>query len=182
MERLKERFHQYLWSLQDDLTGMLGRLDPHIVMTEDLWERRDAKGDPGGGGRTRAFKGDIFEKAGVNTSKVYGAVSLDFSKKLGGENLWATGVSLILHPFSPMIPSVHANFRMLQTEDRYWVGGGVDLTPYYPYEEDFSYFHKVWKKFCAPYGTYNQWKKNCDEYFVNHHRDGEMRGIGGIFF
>ena len=96
--------------------------------------------------------------------------------------LWATGVSVIIHPRNPKIPTVHCNFRMICAGEKYWFGGGADLTPYYPLEEDFHSFHRVWQKACAPYGTWKEWKDYCDEYFVNKHRQGEKRGIGGVFF
>ncbi len=183
-ESVKEEFNTHVRLLQDEITNALQKVDPELHLVEDLWTRQDAEGNDGGGGRTRAFSGKVIEKAGVNTSKVYGKVSPDFAKRIGGEGdrMWAAGLSLIIHPFNPRVPTVHANFRMIQAGQKFWFGGGADLTPYYPYEEDFCHFHKVWKKACRPYGTYEQWKKLCDEYFVNHHRDGEMRGIGGIFF
>lgn len=120
----------------------------------------------------------------MNTSLVHGAVSDDFAKQIGGTNntMWATGISLIIHPRNPRVPTSHANFRMIQAGDKYWFGGGADLTPYYPHVEDFKYFHNVWKEACGPYGYYEQWKKTCDEYFVNKHRNNEMRGVGGIFY
>jgi coproporphyrinogen III oxidase len=96
--------------------------------------------------------------------------------------MWAAGISLIIHPKNPRIPTVHANFRMIHQGNKFWFGGGADLTPYYPHEDDFSHFHGVWKKACAPYENYETMKKTCDEYFNNSHRGIEMRGIGGIFF
>ena len=80
------------------------------------------------------------------------------------------------------MPTVHANFRMIHHGEKYWFGGGADLTPYYPHTEDFVHFHRTWKKVCAPYGNYDSMKKTCDEYFVNKHRNNEMRGVGGFFF
>ena len=184
LDKIKENFYQYVYDLQDAITDEMKKYDPALKMTEDLWERKDFVGSKGGGGRTRAFQGELFENAGVNTSLVFGKVDPEFAAKIGGNNdeMWASGLSLILHPRNPRIPTVHANFRMIQAGDKFWFGGGADLTPFYPHKEDFTYFHKVWKEACEPYGTYEQWKKKCDEYFVNFHRDGEMRGIGGIFF
>ncbi len=184
LDKIKENFYQYVYDLQDAITEEMKIYDPALKMTEDQWERTDFVGNKGGGGRTRAFQGELFENAGVNTSLVFGKVDPEFAAKIGGNNdeMWASGISLILHPRNPRIPTVHANFRMIQAGDKFWFGGGADLTPFYPHKEDFEYFHKIWKEACEPYGTYEQWKKKCDEYFVNFHRDGEMRGIGGIFF
>lgn len=181
---VKEDFVSHVRSLQDAIAEELKRVDPTIEITEDLWERDDAQGDKGGGGRTRAFSGSVIENAGVNTSVVYGKVSEDFAQKIGGngDSMWASGISLIIHPRNPRVPTVHANFRMIQAGDKFWFGGGADLTPFYPHEEDFHYFHKVWREACSPYNCYEDFKKKCDEYFVNFHRNNEMRGIGGIFF
>jgi coproporphyrinogen III oxidase len=184
LERLKENFALHVKELQDQITEKVKSLDPDINITEDLWERLDHAGKPGGGGRTRAFSGDLIENAGVNTSEVYGLLEPDFAAKIGSTDgtMWASGLSLIIHPKSPRIPTVHANFRMIVAGERFWFGGGADLTPFYPHEEDFRHFHNVWKKACAPYQSYEWMKRECDQYFVNHHRGGEMRGIGGIFF
>ena len=88
----------------------------------------------------------------------------EFAEQLKGKgnNLWASGLSLIIHPLNPKVPTVHVNFRMIARNDDFWFGGGADLTPYYPYEEDFIYFHNVWKKACAPYNVYQEMKEECD--------------------
>ena len=188
LEESKESFYQHVLELQERITKKMQELDPSLLevggLNEDLWQRQDFDGNPGGGGRTRAFAGRLFENAGVNVSKVFGTVDPKFAASIGGTNntMWATGISLIIHPHNPKIPTVHANFRMIQAGDKFWFGGGADLTPFYPFEEDFDYFHNTWKKACSQYGTYDSWKKTCDEYFVNRHRNNEMRGIGGIFF
>lgn len=184
LEQEKNGFHQFVCELQDQITKEMKRLDPTITLIEDNWQRTDHKGLPGGGGRTRAFEGAIFENAGVNTSLVHGYIDPKFAQALGGTNdsMWAAGISLIIHPVNPRVPTVHANFRMIQAGEKFWFGGGADLTPYYPHTEDFSYFHGVWKNALQPFGEYEKMKKTCDEYFVNHHRQGEMRGIGGFFF
>ena len=181
---IKNKFHTHVLALQEQITDKLKEVDASINIQEDLWKREDFKGNDGGGGRTRAFEGDVIENAGVNTSLVYGEIDPNFAKKLGSSvpTIWATGLSLIIHPKSPRVPTTHANFRMIQAGDKVWFGGGADLTPYYPYPEDFIYFHKVWEKACSPYNCYSSMKKECDTYFTNHHRDGEMRGVGGIFF
>ena len=179
---LQEKFHHHVRVLQDKITQEMRRLDPGLVLTEDQWERVDHVGQAGGGGRTRAFAGELFENAGVNTSCVFGKIDPIFAQKLQGEGdtMWAAGISLIIHPRNPRVPTVHANFRMIRQGSKLWFGGGADLTPYYPHEEDFRYFHQTWKN--AAGESYSWMKKECDEYFVNHHRGGEMRGIGGIFF
>lgn len=182
MEQHKQKFHQHVKELQDKITQEMKNLDPSLVVKEDLWQRLDHAGHPGGGGITRAFQGELFENAGVNTSCVFGKIDPSFAKHLqgSGDEMWAAGISLIIHPKNPRVPTVHANFRMIHQGDKFWFGGGADLTPYYPYEDDFSYFHGVWKK--AAGVNYDQMKKTCDDYFNNAHRGIEMRGIGGIFY
>jgi len=182
LEELKISFHAHVKKLQEQISQELFKLDPDLVMIEDLWQRKDHAGEAGGGGITRAFQGKLFENAGVNTSCVFGKIDPQFAKHLKGtgEEMWAAGISLIIHPRNPRVPTVHANFRMIHQGEKFWFGGGADLTPYYPYEEDFSAFHGVWKK--AAGGLYDSMKKTCDEYFNNSHRGVEMRGIGGIFF
>lgn len=178
----KEKFHLHVRHLQDKITQEMKSLDPNLILKEDHWQREDHSGQHGGGGITRAFKGELFENAGVNTSCVFGKIDPQFAKQLqgSGDEMWAAGISLIIHPRNPRVPTVHANFRMIHQGTKFWFGGGADLTPYYPHEEDFSYFHQVWKK--ATGDKYDAMKKNCDEYFNNSHRGLEMRGIGGIFF
>src|SRR5207247_503978 len=116
------------------------------MFREDAWERPG-----GGGGRSRVMlEGDVFEKAGVNFSEVFGEMSPEFAQQVPGEGrqFTATGVSLVLHPRSPLVPTVHANFRFLTKGGRAWFGGGADLTPYYPFRDDVVAFHKVWKAVC----------------------------------
>lgn len=184
LEHYKTAFSDHVMDLQERISKRLFEIDPSIELIEDLWERKDHVGAPGGGGRTRAFSGEVIENGGVNYSKVFGKIDPQFSKQLGGDSdeMWASGISLILHPRNPRVPTVHMNFRMIQVGTKYWFGGGADLTPFYPHPEDFKYFHQTWKDVTAPYGQWDAMKKKCDEYFVNTHRDGEMRGIGGIFF
>lgn len=182
LEDLKLNFHNHVKELQNQITQEMQKLDPELTLHEDLWQRTDHGGHPGGGGITRAFKGKLFENAGVNTSCVHGKIDPQFAKHLqgSGDEMWATGISLIIHPVNPKVPTVHANFRMIHQGNKFWFGGGADLTPYYPYEEDFSHFHGVWKKAAGEH--YDSMKKTCDEYFNNSHRGLEMRGIGGIFY
>ncbi len=180
----KTQFSAHVKSLQNQITEQLKIFDPSLELTEDIWERKDFEKNPGGGGITRYFEGELFESAGVNTSEIFGKIDPKFSSQLSGEGeeLWAAGVSLIIHPRNPRVPTVHANFRMIQHGSKHWFGGGADLTPFYPHTEDFKHFHGVWKKACAPYNCYEAMKDTCDKYFVNKHRDNEMRGVGGIFF
>jgi coproporphyrinogen III oxidase len=189
LDDVKKQFDQHVRSLQDLITEELKKIDPSLRMKEDHWQRLDHHGQPGGGGITRAFQGDIIENAGVNTSLIFGASDPTFVKTLVKEqteksDIWACGISLIIHPRNPRIPTTHANFRFIEVGPGtdYWFGGGADLTPYFPHEEDFHYFHQTWAQSCAPYGCYQEMKDECDRYFTNTHRQKEMRGIGGIFF
>jgi coproporphyrinogen III oxidase len=184
LQEYKDKFYSHVKELQQVIIKEMQSLDADLVISEDRWNRLDHAGNEGGGGLTCALEGSLFENAGVNTSNVVGQINPDFAKNLSGtgNELWASGISLIIHPVSPKIPTVHANFRMIHQGDKFWFGGGADLTPFYPHVEDFQYFHDTWKEACSPYGNYAQMKKTCDEYFVNPHREDEMRGIGGIFF
>lgn len=166
---------------QSDICALLEACDGSGTFVRDVWER------PGGGGGVTAMMtdGGVFEQAGVNSSAVWGEFDDVALKKLGGEErrFYATGVSLVLHPRNPMVPTVHANFRYFERGDDRWFGGGSDLTPYYPYDDDCRHFHNVWKRVCDRHDPqhYPHFKRWCDEYFTLPHR-GEMRGIGGIFF
>jgi coproporphyrinogen III oxidase len=177
-----DRVSTYFRDLQDRITSTLEQLDGRARFREDAWQR-----EGGGGGCTRVLTdGGVFEKAGVNFSDVHGEMSEEFAKQIpgAGRDFTARGISLVLHPRSPMVPTVHANFRFLTKGDRQWFGGGADLTPYYPYREDVIHFHKVWQRVCtlhAPLVDYAHMKKWCDDYFFLPHR-GEPRGVGGIFF
>jgi coproporphyrinogen III oxidase len=173
---------EYFRDLQDRICAALEVVDGQARFREDCWQR-----EGGGGGRTRVMAdGGVFEKAGVNFSDVHGQMSEEFARQIPGEGrqFSATGVSLVFHPRSPMVPTVHANFRFLTKGDRQWFGGGADLTPYYPYREDVIHFHRVWKRVCDAHSDivdYRRLKEWCDEYFFLPHR-GEARGVGGIFF
>lgn len=185
-EEVRELFHRGVLELQDQVTRAVLDVDPGVEVIEEPWERVDAHGAPGGGGRTRVFRdGEVFENAGVNVSAVHGALDDAFVRQLRGQpgdRLFAAGISLILHPRNPRVPTTHANFRMVCVGERTWFGGGADLTPYFPHVEDFRAFHRAWRDATAALGTYEAWKAWCDRYFTNTHRDGEMRGVGGIFF
>ena len=177
----RERTETYFKDLQDRIVLSIQDLDG-VRFEEDLWSRPG-----GGGGRTRVLEeGNVFEKAGVNFSSVHGNLPEQFASKIplgNGTVFFATGVSLVLHPRSPMVPAVHANFRYLEKGDAEWFGGGTDLTPCYPYAEDAGHFHRTIKEACdrSDMEFYPRFKKWCDEYFTLKHR-GEMRGVGGIFF
>jgi coproporphyrinogen III oxidase len=179
---LHHRCVAFFQDLQDRICSALETADGSQKFREDLWQR-----DEGGGGRTRVLAdGGVFEKAGVNFSEVFGQFSEEFAKQVPGDgrDFTATGISLVLHPRSPRVPTVHANFRFLTRGARAWFGGGADLTPYYPVREDVIHFHCTWKTVCDkhhPLIDYQKYKEWCDKYFFLPHRD-EPRGIGGIFF
>jgi coproporphyrinogen III oxidase len=173
---------EYFQELQDRICLGLESLEDRGRFHEDSWQR-----EGGGGGRARVLtEGSVFEKAGVNFSEVHGEMSAEFAAQVPGEGrrFTATGISLVLHPRSPLVPTVHANFRYLTKGDCWWFGGGADLTPYYPYREDVIHFHRVWKQVCTRHGPpvdYSRFKQWCDEYFFLAHRN-EPRGVGGVFF
>jgi coproporphyrinogen III oxidase len=178
---LRDRAADYLRGLQDRIVAALEDLDGRRLR-EDAWDRPG-----GGGGRTRVLlDGSVFEKAGVNFSDVHGELSEEFARQLPGEGrqFTACGVSLVLHPRNPMVPTVHANFRFLTHGSKQWFGGGADLTPYYPYRDDVIHFHRTWRKVCRQHADvvdYDRLKRWCDDYFFLPHRN-EARGVGGIFF
>jgi coproporphyrinogen III oxidase len=179
---MHERAATYFRELQDHLTAAIESLDGHARFREDLWDRPG-----GGGGRTRVHcDGDLFEKAGVNYSDVFGELSEEFAQQVPGQgrHFSATGISLVLHPRNPYVPTVHANFRFLTKGEKQWFGGGMDLTPFYPFREDVIHFHRTLRLVCECHKSvvdYSQIKANCDRYFFLPHRD-EPRGVGGIFF
>lgn len=184
---MKEKFYQYIQSLQDTITSKLEEVDGKSRFKEDIWERPE-----GGGGRTRVIEnGNVFEKGGVNISAVNGKLPETMQNYFGVKDadFFACGLSLVLHPKNPFVPTVHANWRYFEMYNEQgdiidsWFGGGQDLTPYYLFEEDAKHFHQVCKIACDRHnaGFYKTYKKKCDEYFYNSHR-GEGRGIGGLFF
>ncbi|MGV6831447.1 MAG: oxygen-dependent coproporphyrinogen oxidase [bacterium] len=185
--QLKEKFYQYIERLQDEITSKLEEVDGKVKFQEDLWKRPE-----GGGGRTRVIQnGEVFEKGGVNISAVHGKLPETMQKYFGVEdaNFFACGLSLVIHPKSPMVPTVHANWRYFEMYNQQgeivdqWFGGGLDITPYYLFEEDAIHFHSVCKKACDAHHPefYAKYKERCDEYFYNAHRQ-EARGLGGLFF
>ena len=183
-----EPVKDYLSSLQNRIVARLEHADGKQVFTEDTWER-----EAGGGGRSMVLKdGGVFEQAGVNLSHVFGRELPPSATKtrpdLAGHGFQAVGVSLVLHPHNPYVPTTHANFRFFIAGDDtgkpiWWFGGGYDLTPYYPFIEDVVEWHTTARDACAPLGgdTYDRYKAWCDEYFFLPHRN-ETRGVGGLFF
>lgn len=177
----------YLLELQEHICVELSREDGHVFV-EDAWQR-----DAGGGGRSRVLaQGELIEKGGVNFSHVYGeglpASATASRPELAGRSFQALGVSLVIHPHNPFIPTSHANVRFFIAEKPgaepvWWFGGGFDLTPYYAFEEDCSHWHQVARTACEPFGDdiYPRLKTWCDDYFYLKHRN-EPRGIGGLFF
>jgi coproporphyrinogen III oxidase len=186
IQSLKHRAQEFFFDLQDRICHALEEADGQARFREDNWQR-----EGGGGGRTRVIEnGDVFEKGGVNFSAVAGALPEEFAAKIGegianaeGREFFATGVSLVLHPRNPYVPTVHANFRYLEKGAAAWFGGGADLTPYYPFREDVVHFHQTLKTACDRHGAelYPRFKSWCDEYFFIRHRN-ETRGVGGVFF
>lgn len=184
---MKTEFYQYIQELQDTIVAGLEAVDGQATFKEDLWERPE-----GGGGRTRVIEnGAVFAKGGVNISAVHGKLPELLRKQFGVSegDFFACGLSLVIHPKSPMVPTVHANWRYFEMYDEHgevvtsWFGGGQDLTPYYLFEEDAIHFHSVCKNVCDAHhpAFYEMYKKECDQYFWNAHRN-EARGIGGLFF
>lgn len=178
---LRKRAAEFLRELQDEITSALTILDGKATFREDRWERPG-----GGGGRARVIEnGALFEKAGVNFSEVFGnSPQYLTSKDPTATTFYATGVSLVLHAHSPMIPTVHANFRYFELSNgKSWFGGGMDLTPSYLVDSDAQHFHHTIKATCDAHDTsyYPRFKKWCDEYFYIKHRQ-ETRGIGGVFY
>ena len=189
----RERAAAWIERTHDEVTAFFEALDGGGRFREDRWER------PGGGGGVSRLleEGTTFEKAGVNRSLVHGELPAAAAEKLGGGRagagvveFFATGVSLVVHPRSPLVPTVHLNVRYLELADERgavldaWFGGGTDLTPTYPFPEDAAHFHRALRRVCDGHGAglYPRFKAWCDNYFVNEHRGGERRGVGGVFF
>ena len=184
---MKEQFVAYIKDLQNTITSKIEAIDGGAMFKQDLWERPQ-----GGGGRTRIIEnGTVFEKGGVNTSEVFGELPKSMQTYFGVKeaDFFACGLSLVLHPLSPMVPTVHANWRYFELYDKSgaivdsWFGGGQDLTPYYLFEQDARHFHKTCKAACDIHNPlfYPKYKVRCDAYFYNPHRE-EARGVGGLFF
>uniref|UniRef100_UPI0036D9471E oxygen-dependent coproporphyrinogen oxidase n=1 Tax=Photorhabdus sp. RM322S TaxID=3342825 RepID=UPI0036D9471E len=182
------KIKSFFLSLQNDICRQLEQADSKGKFIEQCWQRAE-----GGGGRSRIMKeGAIFEQAGANFSHVSGTMlpssATAHRPELAGRNYQAMGVSLVIHPLNPYIPTSHANVRFFIAEKEgeapvWWFGGGFDLTPYYGFEEDAIHWHTTARNICQPYGEnlYQKYKKWCDEYFYIKHRN-EARGIGGLFY
>ena len=184
-----DQVKEYLQTLQNRIVAELEQLDGEQTFQRDAWER------PGGGGGLSCVMSDgaVFEQAGVGFSHVFGDQLPPSATKarpeLAGQQFQAVGVSLVIHPQNPYVPTTHANFRYFSAGDpdegasAWWFGGGFDLTPFYPFEEDVVHWHTVAKDACDPFGDdlYARYKQWCDEYFYLKHR-GETRGVGGLFF
>ncbi len=179
---------KYLLELQDNICNGLAKEDGSKRFMEDTWDRPG-----GGGGRSRVLEeGDVFEKAGINFSHVFGdglpASATAHRPELAGRSFQAMGVSLVIHPRNPYVPTSHANVRLFVAEKPgeapvWWFGGGFDMTPYYGFKEDCVHWHQSAKNACDPFGAdvYARYKKWCDDYFYLKHRN-EPRGIGGLFY
>ena len=177
---------EYLQALQSHLCTELEQLDGSATFVRDPWQR-----PAGGGGESRVLSGgQVFEQAGVGFSHVFGNEMPPSATKhrpeLAGKQFQAVGVSLVIHPKNPYVPTTHANFRFFSAgEDNpvWWFGGGFDLTPYYPFRDDVVHWHQSAKASCDPFGDelYPRYKEWCDKYFYLKHRD-EARGVGGLFF
>lgn len=184
---MREQFYAYIQRLQDTITQELEKIDGEVQFKEDIWKREE-----GGGGRTRVIEnGAVFEKGGVNISAVHGELPEVLRKQFNVEtgDFFACGLSLVIHPKNPFIPTVHANWRYFEMYNEtgeivtQWFGGGQDLTPYYLFDEDVIHFHSVCKNACDKHHEdfYPKYKETCDKYFWNSHRN-EARGVGGLFF
>jgi coproporphyrinogen III oxidase len=189
-KEFRGKWIEFIYHLQDKICKAIENVDGKALFIQDEWERAEGKG---GGGLTRVIQnGNVFEKGGVNTSVVYGHVTDRMRKHMtfNGEKWFACGISLVLHPVNPFVPTVHCNYRMFELYNEkdevsdQWFGGGTDLTPYYLFEEDANHFHQTYKEVCDEFDLsfYPQFKNECDNYFVNNHRNNERRGIGGIFY
>ncbi len=178
---------QYLMALQDRLCEAFQGFEPSVTFREDPWQR-----EQGGGGRSRVLEnGQVLEKAGINFSHVHGvqlpASATASRPELVGRRFHAMGVSLVIHPRNPYVPTSHANVRYLQADGEdnavWWFGGGFDMTPYYGFDEDAVHWHRTARDACQPFGedVYPRFKQCCDQYFFLTHRN-EPRGVGGLFF
>lgn len=186
---LRDRICAAFETLEDDLSGMGADAAPGRFARSD-WQRPDPNGADGGGGTMAVLRGRVFEKVGVNISTVHGVFTEEFRRQIPGASddgrFWASGISLVAHLRSPLVPAVHMNTRLIVTE-KSWFGGGADITPMFPAsataQQDAAQFHAALKHACDRHDPtyYPRFKKWCDDYFYLPHR-GEARGLGGIFY
>ncbi|HTK84283.1 MAG TPA: oxygen-dependent coproporphyrinogen oxidase [Patescibacteria group bacterium] len=195
LEESKKTASAWFSTLRDDICTALENIEDESAglgksgrFERKQWDRKNEDGSPGGGGEMSLMRdGRVFEKAGVNISTVHGHFSEQFRKEIPGAAesggvFWASGISLVIHPRSPLVPIVHMNTRMIATS-KSWFGGGADLTPVFPVEKDTADFHAAFRACCDKHNAdyYPRFKKWCDEYFFLKHRN-EPRGVGGIFY
>lgn len=183
-----QKVRDYLRDLHDRITAEVERLDGGATFRRDVWTRAE-----GGGGESRVLtNGTVFEQVGINFSHVTGSKlppsATVHRPELQGASWAATGLSLVIHPHNPYVPTTHANVRFFIAEKAgpapmWWFGGGFDLTPFYPFDEDVLHWHRTARQACQPFGEslYEKYKAECDRYFFLKHRD-ETRGVGGLFF
>ncbi|WP_420548909.1 oxygen-dependent coproporphyrinogen oxidase [Curvivirga sp.] len=197
LQEKQDQASQWFKSLRDQICAAFEAIEDDLIGTNadkevgrferKTWERPDSEASHGGGGEMSIMRGRVFEKVGVNISKVHGVFSEQFRKEINGAEesdgqFWASGISLVAHHHSPLVPAVHMNTRFICTSQS-WFGGGADLNPMYEVDEDTQDFHQAFKTTCDKYNEeyYPKFKKWCDEYFMIKHWD-EPRGVGGIFY
>jgi coproporphyrinogen III oxidase len=174
MNDLQERAEEYYRDLRERILARLETLAGGARFDRRSWERAG-----GGGGEMAVLRGQVLEKAGCNFSSVHGAEYPGAEPEVAGKPFVASGVSLVIHPYNPHVPVVHLNVRHIRAGERAWFGGGADLTPCFPYDEDTAEWHAALREACGP--RYPDWKAECDRYFYIAHRKSP-RGVGGVFF